>query len=62
MEFLNEDDECSEAEAKLLAKLEKYFQSEGLSKFSSRAGVAYFQVGAIFRWECVLHVHFAIFL
>jgi hypothetical protein len=50
MQFVNhyddeEDDECSEAERRLLTKLEKYFQSEGLSKFSSRAAVAYFQVG-----------------
>lgn len=47
MDFIGKDEDEdieSGAEKKLLAKLEKYFQSEGLSKFSSRAAVAYFQV------------------
>lgn len=38
------EDETTEAERKLLGRLEKHFLMEGLSKFSSRAAVAYFQV------------------
>ena len=47
MEFLDnsdDDNSTSEAEKKLLVRLEKYFLGEGLSRFSSRAAVAYFQV------------------
>ena len=47
MEFIGSkdiEDSQSEAESKLLSKLENHFLSEGLSMFSSRASVAFFQV------------------